>query len=73
MNLESQLIGKVNFKVYINLKFIDLGLTDYPEIIKRPMDLASVRKSLAKGKYKKYEDFFKDIQLIWDNCKQYNI
>ena len=26
-----------------------------------------------KGKYKKYEEFFKDVQLIWDNCKTYNI
>ena len=28
---------------------------------------------MSKGKYKKYEDFFKDLLLIWDNCKQYNI
>ena len=46
-----------------------MGLLDYPEIIKKPMDLATCRKSLSKGKYKKYEDFFKDLQLIWDNCK----
>ncbi|CDW88525.1 bromodomain containing protein [Stylonychia lemnae] len=51
----------------------NLGLTDYPEIIKKPMDLSTLRKNLVKGRYKKYEDFFKDIQLIWDNCKQYNI
>jgi hypothetical protein len=51
----------------------ELGLTDYPEIIKKPMDLRSVRKNLSKGKYKKFEDFFRDIQLIWDNCKTYNI
>eukprot|EP00347_Sterkiella_histriomuscorum_P019573 403341119 len=50
-----------------------LGLTDYPEIIKKPMDLSTLRKNLAKGKYKKYEEFFKDLLLIWDNCKQYNI
>jgi hypothetical protein len=37
------------------------------------MDLKTCRKNLAKGKYKKYEDFFKDILLIWDNCKTYNI
>ena len=51
----------------------ELGLTDYPEIIKKPMDLRTVRKNLGKGKYKRYEDFFRDTQLIWDNCKTYNI
>lgn len=51
----------------------ELGLTDYPEIIKKPMDLKTVRKNLSKGKYKRFEDFFRDIQLIWDNCKTYNI
>ena len=51
----------------------ELGLTDYPEIIKKPMDLRSVRKNLSKNKYKKYDEFFRDVQLIWDNCKTYNI
>ena len=51
----------------------ELGLLDYPEIIKKAMDLQTCRKHLSKGKYKRYEDFFKDLLLIWDNCKQYNI
>ena len=51
----------------------ELGLLDYPEIIKKPMDLSTARKHLSKGKYRKYEEFFRDLQLIWDNCKQYNI
>jgi hypothetical protein len=32
----------------------DLGLNDYPEIIKKPMDLTSCRKKLVKSKYKSY-------------------
>ena len=51
---------------------LELGLNDYPEIIKNPMDLKKVRKNLTRGKYKIYQDFFKDINLIWENCKQYN-
>lgn len=51
----------------------ELGLTDYPEIIKKPMDLRTIRKNLSKGKYKRFEDFYRDVQLIWDNCKTYNI
>lgn len=37
------------------------------------MDLKTTRSKLIKQKYPRYEDFFKDIQLIWDNCKTYNI
>ena len=36
------------------------------------MDLKKVRKNLGKGKYKKYECFFGDLSLVWNNCKQYN-
>lgn len=40
---------------------LDLGLLDYPEIIKKPMDLSTARKNLSKGKYRKYEEFFRDL------------
>ena len=49
-----------------------LGLTDYYDIIKTPMDLGTVKKNLKANKYKFVEDCLNDIQLIWDNCKQYN-
>jgi hypothetical protein len=32
----------------------ELGLNDYPEIIKKPMDLRTCRKNMVKGKYKNY-------------------
>ena len=51
----------------------ELGLEDYPQIIKKPMDLSTVKRNLSKSAYKTYEDFFNDIQLIWDNCKTYNM
>ena len=37
------------------------------------MDLSTVRKKLEEGKYENYQAFFDDIQLIWNNCKTYNI
>jgi hypothetical protein len=49
-----------------------LGLTDYPLIVKNPMDLGTVRKKLLNGKYKLAEEILDDLQLIWDNCKLYN-
>lgn len=52
--------------------YIGLGLPDYPEIIKVPMDLSTVKKNLKAGEYPSMQDFLLDIQLIWDNCKLYN-
>ena len=48
-------------------------MLDYPEIIQKPMDLQTVKDKLMGGKYATYEDVFNDVQLIWDNCKLYNM
>ncbi|OMJ93430.1 hypothetical protein SteCoe_3545 [Stentor coeruleus] len=52
--------------------YIGLGLPDYPEVIKYPMDLSTVKKNLNAGDYEDLQDFICDIQQIWDNCKLYN-
>jgi hypothetical protein len=38
-----------------------LGLDDYRKIIKKPMDLNTVRRNLNKNMYQYIEDFFEDI------------
>lgn len=53
-------------------KKLALGLIDYPQIIKTPMDLGTVKKNLKNNKYKYVEETIQDIQLVWDNCKKYN-
>lgn len=50
-----------------------MGLLDYPQIVKNPMDLATCKEKLLSGRYATYEEVFGDIQLIWDNCKLYNM
>ncbi len=49
-----------------------MGLTDYLNIVKYPMDLSTVSKKFKEDRYSKIEDVLDDIQLIWDNCKTYN-
>lgn len=49
-----------------------LQLWNYPTIIKKPMDLATVKNRLQKSHYKSLADFTADIQQIWINCKLYN-
>ena len=53
--------------------YVAFGLDDYPRIIKKMMDLGTVKKNLEAGVYKDVEECFDDIQLVWDNCKLYNV
>lgn len=49
-----------------------MGLTDYPQLVKYPMDLSTINKKLREERYHIVEEVLDDIQLIWDNCKIYN-
>lgn len=49
-----------------------MGLTDYPQIVKNPIDLSTINKKLREERYQTVEEVLDDIQLIWDNCKLYN-
>ena len=50
-----------------------LGLPDYPKIIKRPMDLGTVKDNLLKGEYNTIREFMDDVTLIWQNCRTFNM
>jgi hypothetical protein len=52
---------------------IGFGLLDYTDVIKKMMDLGTVTKNLEKGVYKDVETCLDDVQLVWDNCKLYNV
>jgi len=49
-----------------------LDLYDYPKIIKKMMDLGTVKRKLERGQYENAKDCAQDIRLIWTNCKTYN-
>ena len=53
--------------------YIGLNILDYPKIITHPMDLGTVKKNLFNGDYKTMQDFMNDINLIWQNCRTYNL
>ena len=52
--------------------YIGLNLIDYPKIIKRPIDLGTVKRNLDNRAYQFAEQCVADIQLTYDNCKLYN-
>jgi hypothetical protein len=37
------------------------------------MDVSTIKKNVKNSKYKTLKDVFDDIQLIWDNCRLYNM
>eukprot|EP00975_Prorocentrum_lima_P019857 4178345-Prorocentrum_lima.AAC.1 len=50
----------------------EMGLYDYPEIIKNPMDLGTVRQKLVNKEYRNATECAEDIRLVWRNCMTYN-
>jgi len=51
---------------------VELGLPDYFEVIKRPMDLGTIRKKLENGCYHSLEEFHGHVLLTFDNAMVYN-
>ncbi|XP_011296450.2 homeotic protein female sterile isoform X2 [Musca domestica] len=49
-----------------------LGLHDYHDIIKKPMDLGTVKGKMDNREYKSAPEFAADVRLIFTNCYKYN-
>jgi len=49
-----------------------LGIPDYFQVIKEPMDFSKVEKRLRSGFYKTPLEFEEDVRKIWDNATTYN-
>lgn len=45
---------------------------DYYQVIRRPMDLETILKKIKAQKYHSRVEFLSDIELIVQNCEQYN-
>lgn len=51
---------------------IALGIPDYQDIIKKPMDLGTIEKKLRKGEYSDPWEYVDDVWLMFDNAWLYN-
>ncbi|PIA13110.1 Bromodomain-containing protein, partial [Coemansia reversa NRRL 1564] len=45
---------------------------DYFNVIKHPMDFATVRQKLLDGHYREVDAFAADLMLVLSNCMTYN-
>lgn len=51
---------------------VQLGLSDYFNIVKRPMDLSTVRSKIQNNDYNSQLEFAADVRLIFTNCYKYS-
>jgi len=49
-----------------------LGIPDYFEIIKKPMDMSAIKRKLDTGAYTDPWDFINDVFLMFENAWVYN-
>ena len=49
-----------------------LEIPSYPKIVKRPMDLSTIRKKLDAGDYDTAQNFYDDFKLMIRNCFTFN-
>ena len=51
---------------------VELGIPDYFQVIKNPMDFSTIKKKLSNNLYTNFKQFNEDIKLTFDNCFLYN-
>uniref|UniRef100_UPI00358E57E0 bromodomain-containing protein 2-like n=1 Tax=Myxine glutinosa TaxID=7769 RepID=UPI00358E57E0 len=49
-----------------------LGLHDYHEIVKQPMDLSTIKRKMDGREYRDAQEFAADMRLMFSNCYRYN-
>ncbi|KAG7457596.1 hypothetical protein MATL_G00228910 [Megalops atlanticus] len=49
-----------------------LGLHDYHDIIKHPMDLSTIKRKMDSREYRDAQQFAADVRLMFSNCYKYN-
>eukprot|EP00587_Corethron_hystrix_P001372 CAMPEP_0113305838 /NCGR_PEP_ID=MMETSP0010_2-20120614/5322_1 /TAXON_ID=216773 ORGANISM="Corethron hystrix, Strain 308" /NCGR_SAMPLE_ID=MMETSP0010_2 /ASSEMBLY_ACC=CAM_ASM_000155 /LENGTH=1600 /DNA_ID=CAMNT_0000160371 /DNA_START=446 /DNA_END=5248 /DNA_ORIENTATION=- /assembly_acc=CAM_ASM_000155 len=52
---------------------VELNLPDYFQIIKKPMDLGTIKKRLENGCYHDIKEFESEVNLTFDNATLYNV
>lgn len=57
---------------YEPVDWIKMELPMYPKVVKKPMDLATMRKKLDAGEYVSANQFYNDFKLMIKNCFTFN-
>ncbi|KAJ1680356.1 hypothetical protein EV182_000138 [Spiromyces aspiralis] len=52
--------------------WVALNIPDYPQVIKNPMDISTIKRKLDAGEYQTSNIFEADVRLMFQNCYTYN-
>ncbi|KAI5475507.1 hypothetical protein MNV49_001321 [Pseudohyphozyma bogoriensis] len=74
--LFSKKYGEFAFPFYVPVDYVTLNLPNYPSIVKKPMDLGTIRQKLDTNQYpltpSPYIPFEADVRLVFKNCYLFN-
>ncbi|KAF9270448.1 Bromodomain-containing protein [Marasmius fiardii PR-910] len=57
---------------YEPVDWVKLEIPSYPKIIKKPMDMSTMRRKLEQHEYPNAQKFFNDFKLMIRNCFDFN-
>jgi len=60
------------FSAHSCVRYIDCQVPDYRDLIKNPMDFATIRRKVDLQMYRTVDDVAADFQLMISNCMTYN-
>jgi len=60
------------YPFYEPVDAMKLGVPDYYDVIKNPMDISTLNNKLENGQYESADEFEKDVRLMFRNCYAYN-
>ena len=68
-------LSKQHLSIYFNepVDAVKLGIPDYLDIIKEPMDFGTVARNLENGVYSSHEEFAEHMRLVFKNAITYNV
>lgn len=74
LKLINRTVWKHNYAwpFYVPVDAVKLNIPDYHTIIKRPMDLGTIKKRLENCWYYSADECMKDFRTMFDNCYTYN-
>lgn len=59
-------------KLMFIVDHVKLDIPSYPKLIKKPMDMATMKKKLDAGEYPNSQKFYDDFKLMIRNCFTFN-
>mmetsp|Transcript_6823 Transcript_6823/g.11014 ORF Transcript_6823/g.11014 Transcript_6823/m.11014 type:complete len:109 (-) Transcript_6823:45-371(-) len=67
-------LGRSTYAIFFNepVNPEKLGIHDYFDIIKRPMDFGTIKEKLKRHEFMTMRQFLEDVELVFDNCLIYN-